>query len=797
VEKPYSSPYIARESQSEWVPQELESAIDSYPEIVKKAISQAEANGQTEVLLPGEAQAISLEQAKVRLADLEKLNACAKTVSSKAGKQDGMKKKLGLVVKPNIDQLDYEETANAFVGNKLPPPRLPSMKPGIQLKEHQLQGLSWLQHRFDSGKERFRGIMLADDMGLGKTVQILAFLASLLEKRAVQEPFLVVAPVALLDNWREEIDKFFPTGTFELSVLYGKELESKRLSQADIDEQLRGHGITRLLRKDWLGSANLVLTTYETLRDLEFSLAAQPWSVMVCDEAQKIKNPNVLATRAAKKQQVHFRIACTGTPVENTLVDLWCLFDFFQPGKLGSLRDFGGYYRRPIEAKTEEENNRVKELRAFIEPFILRRTKEEVARDLPRKMEDESCRTLEISPRQRELYAKAVADFRRQAAGEERAAAALTTLHRVRQICSDPTEVGEKSDRIAIAVLERDSPKMRWLLSQLASIRDKGEKVIVFCEFKDLQRTLQRAVRERLDIHADIVNGDTAVSAEGARSRHQRIRAFQQRAGFGVIILSPLAVGFGVNIQAANHVIHFTRSWNPAREDQATDRAYRIGQTRDCHVYCPTVVAQDFRTFDVELDRLLQHKRKLSKDMLNGTGGISPSDFMNDFQGPEGKPFFDDCELNLADVEKQKGSAFEIFCALLWEKQGFVTRQTGKPGDGGVDVVAWRDKNGVLIQCKSSGNKEKKLDWEAVKDVVTGAAYYERMYPGVSFKQMAITHGKFNSGAHEQAALNGVKLVEGKELAQLLEQFPVRRSEMDARQLPGWNLRKEARKDPS
>jgi SNF2 family DNA or RNA helicase len=181
---------------------------------------------------------------------------------------------------------------------------------------------------------------------------------------------------------------------------------------------------------------------------------------------------------------------------------------------------------------------------------------------------------------------------------------------------------------------------MAWMLRELFRIRERGEKVIVFCEFRELQRTIQRAITERFGIVPDIINGETSIASGRDDSRQKKIKTFQETKGFGVIILSPLAVGFGVNIQAANHVIHFTRTWNPAREDQATDRAYRIGQTKDVHVYYPVVVATDFVTFDEKLDQLLDVKRRLSQDMLNGCGDIGSSDFA-DLQDPSGKVLFD------------------------------------------------------------------------------------------------------------------------------------------------------------
>lgn len=535
-----------------------------------------------------------------------------------------------LVLKANIDAVEYEERRAQLLGlSGDVPARLPrSLKHEIRLKDHQLYGVSWLQHLWRLSPAHCRGALLADDMGLGKTIQLLTFIAASLEEEPNLDPVLVVAPVALLENWKDEISKFFQPGTLPVLTLYGTALTEKRLPKSQLDQELTRHGITRLLRSDWLGDAKIVLTTYETLRDLEFSLAAEHWSIMVCDEAQKIKNPNAMVTRAAKKQNVRFRIACTGTPVENTLTDLWCLFDFIQPGLLGALSEFGRHYRKPIEAETDEEKERVEELREAIRPQLLRREKKDVARDLPAKIVEESCRKLPISTKQRALYSQAISTFRKTRTGS--GSAQLGVLQFLRRLCSDPlVEDQYQSDRSSVNQIIEDSPKMAWLLKALQEIRRRDDKAIVFCEFRDLQRTLQRCIAATIGFHADIINGDTSAAVHHAESRQKRLRAFQERPGFGVIILSPLAVGFGVNIQAANHVIHFTRTWNPAKEDQATDRAYRIGQQKDVYVYYPVIVAYDFATFDEKLDQLLDWKRSLSADMLNGSGEINMSEFLN------------------------------------------------------------------------------------------------------------------------------------------------------------------------
>lgn len=418
-------------------------------------------------------------------------------------------------------------------------------------------------------------------------------------------------------------------GTLPLLTLYGAALKSLRVSKHDLDADLKALGVTRLLVKGWRGNARLVLTTYETMRDMEFAMASQPWSIMVCDEAQKIKTPAALVTRSAKKQKVRFRVACTGTPVENTLADLWCLFDFVQPGMLGALSHFSRTYRQPIEAKTEEQMAKVEELRAVIQPQILHRKKTDVAKDLPTPVEDAKCKSLPMSPYQLELYEGALNVLRVQRATNP--SAQLQALQAIRKICSDPHGFAETTThQLPIERLVNESPKMGWmveLLKTLAADQAGMHKVIVFCEFRDLQIVLQRVIAAFFGMAASIVNGDTSADPHASENRQQLIDAFQQKPGFNVIILSPLAVGFGVNIQAANHVIHFTRNWNPAKEDQATARAYRIGQTRTVHVYYPGVVSDRFPSFDVRLDALLGKKRALAADMLNGCSDLKISDF--------------------------------------------------------------------------------------------------------------------------------------------------------------------------
>ena len=649
IEKPFLTPVIARnDAGRDWfeanvtVGLRVEGAAGSSPVLVpfafsdvpslQQAVKAAELAQLSSVQLPGLKAPVPIEDARRAVEALARVLVELRCKEFKPSEQrPALEQKKRLVIKRNLDEIDYTEArADALQMPDGRQPVLPkSLRPDVMLKPYQLVGVAWLQHLWASSPDHCRGTVLADDMGLGKTLQLLTFLASCFEADPHLPPALVVAPVALLENWRNELDRFFVPGTLPLLMLYGSTLKSLRVSKQDLDAELKAQGVTRLLRKGWRGDARLVLTTYETMRDLEFAMASQSWSVMVCDEAQKIKTPAALVTRSAKKQKVRFRIACTGTPVENTLADLWCLFDFVQPGMLGALSHFSRTYRQPIEANTAEQIAKVEELRAVIKPQILHRKKTEVALDLPTPVEDALCKLLPMSLYQNGLYEGALKTLRDQRATNP--SAQLQALQAIRQICSDPHGFAEnETHKLPIERLVNESPKMGWMVERLkvlAADQAGQHKVIIFCEFRALQLLLQRVIAAFFGMAASIVNGDTSADPRASENRQQLIDAFQTKAGFNVIILSPLAVGFGVNIQAANHVIHFTRTWNPAKEDQATARAYRIGQTRTVMVYHPGVVSDRFPSFDVRLDALLGKKRALAADMLNGCSDLKAADF--------------------------------------------------------------------------------------------------------------------------------------------------------------------------
>ena len=633
-----SSPFLVKEATENWLPKDIadlaqgaeafghwapsdRAQLDDFAQRLK----DARANGEQTVLLPESTIKLELPAAQQLLDAWSKKIAPVSTAKPEVEKVGRAVLQIG----QNIDEPTYVQLRQeALLAGLNAVPQLPTLlQPHVVLREHQLQGVAWLQHLFKLSPTDVSGCLLADDMGLGKTIQLLTFLVWYLETYPQDKPVLIVAPVSLLDNWERELGQFFYADALPVLKLYGAALSAVKFKKDEIPADIKAKGIKNLLRPGWLGGARIVLTTYETLRDQEFSLARQQWSIVVCDEAQKLKNPAALVTQAIKAIPARFRVACTGTPVENSLIDLWCLFDFIQPGFLGGLNQFGREYQRPIEAALERDTVALERLRKLIEPQTLRRTKQDVAKDLPIKIEDPGCRSLTMHGLQRDLYLSEVSAYSRKQQIEEqldqKSSGMLGLLHKLKLICAHPYSVQPDTR------LREHSPKMQWLMRTLESIKaaGQGDKVIVFTELRDIQRELQHAIQERLGLRATVINGDTSTSSESAMSRQKLIDQFQAQPGFGVIILSTIAVGFGVNVQAANHVIHFTRCWNPAKEDQATDRAYRIGQTKDVYVYYPTVLDSGLTTFEATLDQLLSKRRELAQDMLSTASEIQVSEF--------------------------------------------------------------------------------------------------------------------------------------------------------------------------
>lgn len=646
-----TSPFLVKDQTENWLPDAIGVGGGQLPlmdtgwkphsremfEAFEYALDQAQGAAEEAVSLPWSSENMPIAQAKELYKSwsksLEQFEQNAKGGDETADVSTKNKRAV-LQIELNIDDVNYfPARASALLAAHHANADLPMLlRPEVTLREHQLKGVGWMQHLFQLSPQHVAGCLLADDMGLGKTIQLLTFMVWYLERNPDGPPVLIVAPVSLLDNWERELQRFFYSDELNVLKLYGAALSAVKYRKEEIPAEIRSKGISNLLRPSWLGESRIVLTTYETLRDQEFSLARKQWAIMVCDEAQKIKNPAAMITQAAKAIPTRFRVACTGTPVENTLIDLWSLFDFIQPGFLGALNHFGKTYQRPIEAHEQRDEVALSKLRELIEPQTLRRTKEDVARDLPQKIEDRHCRSLKMEVLQRNLYVASIDEYRKrrqiQEQLEQRENGMLTLLHRLKMLCAHP--YGVQPD---IRLKER-SPKMLWLMEKLQEIRSLGDKVIVFTELREVQREIQHSIEQRFGFKPTVINGDTSTNGQSANSRQRLIDRFQETPGFSVIILSTVAVGFGVNVQAANHVIHFTRCWNPAKEDQATDRAYRIGQEKDVYVYYPTIRDTEMVTFESTLDDLLAKRRSLARDMLHGSSDVSASDFVSVTQLP-------------------------------------------------------------------------------------------------------------------------------------------------------------------
>ena len=551
-------------------------------------------------------------------------------------------------------------------------------------KDYQEEGTRWILGLMEpllsqKAGQPYLGGLLADDMGLGKTFMVLAALNVYLDRvrdSALDRPVLAVMPVVLLENWQQEIERVFrddAPGPFrDIVVLQaGRDLakfrrkscrmnESRAYGRSDMPSLESGrYALTVGEHPAFLSEkekgywerldipGRLVLTNYETLRDYQFSLSLVRWSCVIFDEAQEIKNPNALKSRAAKALNADFRLAVTGTPVENSLKDFWSLFDTILPGALGSFQQFNRRYLYPISrAVSEAEKADLKmslgrELRSRVGPFMLTRSKEEKLEGLPSKTvhdggTDKACCAV-MSGEQLERYNSVVASVlavKKSGNAGRIKKVLLPSLRRLRDVSLHPAllegEPRQCRSRSEAEAELRKSAKLALLLDILEEIRGRNEKVIIFVINKKLQLFLAYALGRLFQLDISIVNGDTPSVASayrrGAATRIQLIRQFEHREGFQIICMSPLAAGVGLTVTGANNVIHLERHWNPAREAQATDRVYRIGATKDVHVYIPLLLHPELKSFDENLNELLQRK-VLLKDAVVVNNAVQPDDF--------------------------------------------------------------------------------------------------------------------------------------------------------------------------
>ncbi len=450
-----------------------------------------------------------------------------------------------------------------------------------QLRPYQLRGLAWLEGLSRLGL----GDILADDMGLGKTIQVLALLLMRQEQSPrFGPPTLLICPTSLLGNWEREIAKFAPSLPF--FVHHGNNRE-------ELPASFQPH--------------TLVLTTYGVVRREEEAFGTRTWGMVVVDEAQAIKNPGSAQAKAVRRIRAPFKLALTGTPIENRLLELWSILAFALPGFLGSESQFKERFANPIEKYRDPDAAR--DLRGCAGPFILRRVKTDrtIIEDLPEKQEMKVY--TQLSREQGLLYQARVDQMEKDlaaASGIERRGRILALLTHLKQICNHPTQFLRQAGPYA-----GRSGKLERLTDMIEEVLESGEKALVFTQFREMGDRLQVHLADRLGFEPPFLHGGST-----REQRDEMVRSFQEDPdGPPLMLLSLKAGGVGLNLTAATHVFHYDRWWNPAVEDQATDRTYRIGQTRNVQVHKLITIG----TLEEKIDALLESKRDLA-DRVVGTG---------------------------------------------------------------------------------------------------------------------------------------------------------------------------------
>ena len=437
-----------------------------------------------------------------------------------------------------------------------------------QLRPYQQTGLKWLWTNVSKGF----GCCMADDMGLGKTIQVISLILKLKEEEKLKKPVLVVCPTTLMGNWMKELQLFAP--------------DLKATTYHGLDRQLNTN-------------VDIILTTYAIMRiDIE-ELKKQQWGMIIVDEAQNIKNPDTAQTLAVKILKSDIKIAMTGTPVENRLTELWSIFDFINAGYLGSLKEFQKSYAIPIERF--KETSRATKLKMSVSPFVLRRLKTDkhVISDLPEKMVlNDYCY---LSKNQAVLYEKTLNEMMEKISGFtgiNRRGNIFKLITALKQICNHPYQFLKSGD-----MNKESSGKMEQCIQLVQSIIDNDEKTLIFTQYKEMGDILTHVIEEECNTTPLFFHGSLNVN-----QREEMINKFQTDTDTKVMILSLKAGGTGLNLTSATNVIHYDLWWNPAVEDQATDRTYRIGQDKNVMVHRLITLG----TFEEKIDEMLKSKKELA-----------------------------------------------------------------------------------------------------------------------------------------------------------------------------------------
>lgn len=665
----------------------------------------------------------------------------------------------------------------------------------VKLKPHQVQGVEWLQncHRL---KPQRRGSLLADDMGLGKTLQLLTYVAWSIETdpdlglsspSAPWRPVLVIVPLVLLENevWQSEIKRFFRAdgAVFEpILAFHGSQVKAFRRKEAAGREVAIGKSVLEI---DRFRNYRLVITNYETIVNYQHSFAqlieGKPiWSVVITDEAQEFKTPSTKISHAIKALDPQIRLACTGTPVENRLLDLWNLMDSLQPALLGTAKEFTRNF------ETADENEAVTRLRALREKllfgkpnaFVVRRDKSELL-DLPKKeVTVVDCPMSDFEIAMHSQLLRMLPEHRRQGTH-------LSILHRLVQLYQHPHLLKEDQGFLDPIRLLQESSKLRTVVEILSGVRDRREKAVVFSRFVNMQQILAAVLSKAFDLNVQIINGSpsqqegvksSATTGRAKQARKQILDTFRSKPGFNVIVLSPFVAGIGLTITEANNVIHYGRWWNPAVEAQATDRVYRIGQDREVHVYLPTLTDPSGRvstTFDQRLHQLLEQKATLASEFLRPVGNEQgcATELCDSLLSDEVNKSAHLEPLSMDDVDRLSSLDFEALIAALYDAMGHAAVLTAAGNDGGADVVAVYQGEVTLVQVKHS-HCGLHVGKAAVGDLV-GASNTYNVKLRHSVRMTVATNTKLATDAESECHSLGIGIIARNDLAQRLRRFPI------------------------
>lgn len=481
-----------------------------------------------------------------------------------------------------------------------------------ELRSYQKEGFAWLGFLRRFGL----GACLADDMGLGKTIQFITYLLHLKEheqRLPGQAPALLVCPTSVLGNWQKEISRFAPS--INVSLHYG----ARRLTGEEFREQTE--------------QVDIIITSYATATLDQEMLQSYTWASICLDEAQNIKNAQTKQSMAVRSFPAKHRIALTGTPIENRLSELWSIYDFINPGYLGSARAFQTRFISAIEKDKDEQ--RMQDLQQLVKPFMLRRKKKDpnIQLDLPDKNEMKTY--IHLTGEQSALYDQSVQelmDKMKELEGIKRKGAILSALTQLKQLCDHPLLLTKEALPETISsegsVTEHDlyspqdmamlisrSAKLERLMELVRELRDEGERCLIFTQYIGMGQMLQQVLRQELQEPVLYLHGGTSKTARDRMIDEFQSRTLPAAEQPSVFILSIKAGGVGLNLTAANHVFHFDRWWNPAVENQATDRAYRMGQTKDVQVHKFISLG----TLEERIDEMLESKQQLSDNIITSS----------------------------------------------------------------------------------------------------------------------------------------------------------------------------------